>query len=60
MHSAEERDTDDPRWALNRTGWAPRFGGGDSQNNGGPTLLDHQTWVEGKLEDKWFGGLWTS
>lgn len=37
-------------------GWAPRFGlpGSDEPDDEG-TLLDHQTWLEGKLEDKFFG-----
>ncbi|KAF2712701.1 tricalbin [Pleomassaria siparia CBS 279.74] len=46
---------DDERWA--RVGWAPRFGmpgAGDGSEEEG-TLLDHQTFLEGKLEDKFFG-----
>ncbi|KAF2111010.1 hypothetical protein BDV96DRAFT_583272 [Lophiotrema nucula] len=45
---------DDARWE--RVGWAPRFGmpGSDEPEDEG-TLLDHQTWLEGKLEDKFFG-----
>lgn len=41
---------------VERTGWAPRFGNGDPKDDEGPTLLDHETWLEGKLEDKFFGG----
>lgn len=45
---------EDARWA--RVGWAPRFGlpGSEDEDEEG-SLLDHQTWLEGKLEDKFFG-----
>lgn len=43
------------RW-VERTGWAPRFGNGDPKDDEGPTLLDHETWLESKIEDKFFGG----
>ena len=47
---------DEDRW-IERTGWAPRFGFGTSSKSiEGESLADHQTWVEGKLEDKFFGG----
>ncbi|CZR50948.1 probable transmembrane protein [Phialocephala subalpina] len=46
---------DEDRW-IERAGWAPRFGNGaSSESMEGESLLDHQTWVEGKLEDKFFG-----
>ncbi|KAF2010633.1 tricalbin [Aaosphaeria arxii CBS 175.79] len=46
---------EDARWA--RVGWAPRFGmpGSEDNDDDDGTLLDHQTWLEGKLEDKFFG-----
>jgi hypothetical protein len=48
-------DADDhARW-IERAGWAPRFGNGSIESEG-ETLADHQTWVEGKLDDKFFGG----
>lgn len=47
---------EDSRYARDRTGWAPRFGQGDPADDAGPTLADHQTWMEGKLDDKWYGG----
>ena len=47
---------EDSRWARDRTGWGPRFGQGDPEDDEGPSLLDHQTMLEGKLDDKWFGG----
>ncbi len=44
------------RW-IERAGWAPRFGIGASDESAeGESLADHQTWVEGKLDDKFFGG----
>lgn len=43
------------RW-VERTGWAPRFGYGDSgESTDGETLADHQTWLEGRLDDKFYG-----
>lgn len=48
-------DDEAARWA--KVGWAPRFGlPGSMDDDEGTTLLDHQTWLEGKLEDKFFGG----
>ncbi|TVY20905.1 Uncharacterized protein LARI1_G001315 [Lachnellula arida] len=44
---------DEDRW-IERTGWAPKFGSGPESIEG-ESLADHQTWVEGKLEDKFFG-----
>ncbi|KAK5013480.1 Tricalbin-2, partial [Cryomyces antarcticus] len=43
-----------------RVGWAPRFGNPGEKEDDGSTLLDHQTWLEGKLEDKFYGGLYTA
>lgn len=44
------------RW-VERTGWAPRFGNGDSgESLEGVEVADHQTWVEGKLDEKFYGG----
>ncbi|KAK6614513.1 C2 domain-containing protein [Botrytis cinerea] len=48
-------DDEDARW-IERAGWAPRFGSGDSgESIEGESLLDHQTWIEGKIEDKFYG-----
>ncbi|KAI9743091.1 MAG: hypothetical protein M1818_003386 [Claussenomyces sp. TS43310] len=44
---------DEDRW-VGRTGWAPRFGNGEPVEDEG-SLLDHQTWVEGKIADKFYG-----
>lgn len=51
----QPENEDDRYWKI--VGWAPRFGDGlpadlDMNTN----LLDQSTWVEGKLEDKFFGG----
>lgn len=43
------------RW-VERTGWAPQFGFGITKDTDGETALDHQTWLEGRLDDKYFGG----
>lgn len=40
-----------------RVGWAPRFGNGETESmKDEPTLLDHQTFLEGRLDEKFFGG----
>ena len=39
-----------------KTGWAPRFGQGSiTEEEAAESLLDHQTFLEGKLDDKFFG-----
>jgi hypothetical protein len=49
---------DEEAQLAERTGWAPRFGSGDADDADSQqdTNFDHQTWVEGKLDDKFFGG----
>ncbi|KFY82639.1 hypothetical protein V500_10413 [Pseudogymnoascus sp. VKM F-4518 (FW-2643)] len=50
-----EQEGDKEKW-VDRTGWAPRFGNGeDPDAAAGESFLDHQTWVEGKLPDKFYG-----
>ena len=40
-----------------KTGWAPRFGQGDlTEEEANVSLLDHQTWLESRLDEKFFGG----
>lgn len=40
-----------------KTGWAPRFGQGSiTSEEAHESLLDHQTFLESKLDDKFFGG----
>jgi hypothetical protein len=49
--------TEEERWAPDRTGWAPRFQIPEDDMEAGETLLDHQTFLETKLDDKFFGGM---
>jgi Ca2+-dependent lipid-binding protein len=46
---------EDARWQ--RVGWAPRFGmpGSDDPDHDDGSMLDHQTWLEGRIEDKFYG-----
>ncbi|OCK83371.1 tricalbin [Lepidopterella palustris CBS 459.81] len=50
-------EDDEDRW--DRVGWAPRFGqlgaGEEEEEEEEGNMLDHQTWLEGKLQDKFFG-----
>lgn len=41
---------------FSRTGWAPRFGALGGKIAESESLLDHVTWVEGKLPDSLYGG----
>ncbi|PGH08685.1 hypothetical protein AJ80_07806 [Polytolypa hystricis UAMH7299] len=43
------------RWDRSRTGWAPRFHTPEDDMDKGETLLDRQTLLEMKLDDKFFG-----
>ncbi|KAI5285229.1 hypothetical protein KEM54_000739 [Ascosphaera aggregata] len=46
-------------FAPDRTGWAPRFYDAAKDgimNDADDTLLDHQTWLETKIDDKFYGG----
>ncbi|KAF3769104.1 tricalbin [Cryphonectria parasitica EP155] len=38
-----------------QTGWAPQFGWPVESAMEGESLLDHQTWLEGKIPDKFYG-----
>ncbi|OOF90013.1 hypothetical protein ASPCADRAFT_212308 [Aspergillus carbonarius ITEM 5010] len=47
---------EDLRWARDRTGWAPQFEHQPTQEEKDEgTLLDHQTFLEGRLDDKFYG-----
>ncbi|KAJ5580223.1 Tricalbin [Penicillium hispanicum] len=49
-------EEEDMRWALDRTGWAPRFHAEKTEEEDAEaTLLDHQTFLEGRIPDKFFG-----
>lgn len=41
---------------FSRTGWAPKIGWPAGSAMEGESLLDHATWVEGKLPDTLYGG----
>lgn len=43
------------RW-VERTGWAPRFGPGTTADPDDDNAMDRQTWLESRLDDKFFGG----
>lgn len=50
--------SEDMRWARDRTGWAPQFVQVPTEEEKAEgTLLDHQDFLEGKLDDKFFGGM---
>ncbi|KAL9091084.1 MAG: hypothetical protein Q9165_005011 [Trypethelium subeluteriae] len=44
---------EDDRWARDRVGWAPRFG--HPKDDDETNMLEHETWLEDKLQDKFFG-----
>jgi Ca2+-dependent lipid-binding protein len=46
---------EDTRWE--RVGWAPRFGmpGSEDTEQDDGSMLDHQTWLESRIEDKFYG-----
>ncbi|GAB1213885.1 hypothetical protein ATERTT37_003038 [Aspergillus terreus] len=47
---------EDLRWARDRTGWAPQFEKPMTEEEKAEgTLLDHQDFLESKLDDKFFG-----
>lgn len=48
--------TDDAPVMGPQTGWAPQFGWPTESVMEGESLLDHQTWLEGKVPDKFYGG----
>jgi hypothetical protein len=50
----ELQEGEKERW-VDRAGWAPRFGQG-VMLDADESYLDEQTWVEGKLPDKFYGG----
>lgn len=51
-----EEDGDDGGAKMGpMTGWAPQFGWPVESIQEGESLLDHQTWLEGKVPDKFYG-----
>ncbi|KAL4801980.1 hypothetical protein BDV18DRAFT_147987 [Aspergillus unguis] len=52
----EEEGKDDKRWSRDRTGWVPQFAQDHTEEeHEETTMLDHTTFLEGKLDDKFFG-----
>ena len=51
----EQLNSNDDNW--NKAGWAPRFGSGETEEDKQDDILisDHQTFLEGKLDDKFYG-----
>lgn len=57
QHANGHLDHDEKeRWE--RVGWKPEFGYGQHHDDEEGTMLDHQTWLESRLDDKFFGGRW--
>ena len=49
---------EEAQWS--KVGWAPRFGSGETEEDKDErNLLDHQTALEGKIDEKFFGGAYT-
>ncbi|KAE8369882.1 C2 domain-containing protein [Aspergillus caelatus] len=56
ISQGENGMTEDLRWARDRTGWAPRFHEEPTEEEKAEgTLLDHQDFLESRLDDKFFG-----
>jgi hypothetical protein len=53
--AAPPLDVDERERWVERTGWAPRFG--DGEHVEAESFADHQTWIESKLDDKFYGGM---
>lgn len=41
---------------YDRTGWAPKVGWPTEKSTEAESLLDHATWMEGRLSDTLYGG----
>lgn len=55
-NAVAEADPEAKEKLYSRTGWAPKFGAIGDKLAEGESLLDHATWVEGKLPDSLYGG----
>lgn len=56
MPNGHMQQDESARFAA-KTGWAPRFGQGSiTSEEAQESLLDHQTLLESRLDDKFFGG----
>ncbi|KAL6252855.1 Tricalbin-2 [Rhinocladiella similis] len=45
----------EPEEDWSKLGWAPRFGSGETEEDKEGNLLDHQTLLESKLDDRFYG-----
>ena len=60
MRQDENEVWEKERWEK-EVGWAPRFGEGSiTEEEANESLLDHTTFLETKLDDKFFGGIFIS
>jgi hypothetical protein len=55
LKDGEDPGSKDPPYS--RTGWAPTLGWVMDSATEGESLLDHATWLEGKLPDTLYGGV---
>lgn len=56
IQGAPDDPEETPEELAAKVGWTQRFGWPMESVFDGESLLDHTTWVEGKLPDKFFGG----
>ena len=49
-------DGDDKIAMAAKVGWAPQFGWPTESVHQSASLLDHSTWLEGQIPDKFYGG----
>ncbi|KAI5465856.1 C2 domain-containing protein [Mariannaea sp. PMI_226] len=52
---APDQDPEAPEAPYSRTGWAPRLGWPGDDVLEQPSMLDHATWVESQVPDKFYG-----
>lgn len=57
---ADGADPEAKEAPYSRTGWAPKVGWADPNINQGESLLDHATWLEGRIPDALYGGKHTT
>ena len=53
-------DVDERAQMALKTGWAPRIGWPTESVHHSESLLDHSTWLEGQIPDKFYGGMFES
>lgn len=55
LPGGEDAVGDDKAEDWSKTGWAPKFGWPTESIHEAPSMLDHSTWLEGRLPDKLYG-----